>query len=210
MLRSYFLLNVILIALAGFLSFKLYDSLAKPLDIPFKAIQKQAQSDKSDKKEAESPEEKKGASDFQVIVQKDLFRPSRTEPKIEEISKAGPPLPPPRLIGTVITESVAKAYLEDPITKTVKAYGIKDSIAGFIVQEIGKNNAVLLRGEEKIEVKITRVETVKKPDGSPSTPPVIPPRSPHLPQPVQPTTQTPYLPAQPPPLPTPPASAPQQ
>jgi hypothetical protein len=113
-----------------------------------------------------------------------------------------PPAPPPRLVGTVITESGAKAYLEDTATKTIRAFRIKESVAGFTVHEIKENSIILLKGEEKIEVKITRVETVK----TPVMP--VPQNSQNLPQTVQPVTQSPPLPVQPQSLPSPPPPLP--
>ena len=165
MLRKYFLINIILISAAIFLGIKLYDSYAKPLVIPAKSIKKQIPAEEQGEKKTENPVNKKNdSSAFQVIVQKDLFRPSRTEPKIEEISKTGHPQAlPPKLIGTVITESGAKAYLEDSVTKTTRAFGLKESVAGFIVHEIKENTVVLIKGEEKIELKITRVQTIEPP-----------------------------------------------
>ena len=172
MLRKYFLINIILISAAIFLGIKLYDSYAKPLVIPAKSIKKQIPAEEQGEKKTENPVNKKNDSSvFQVIVQKDLFRPSRTEPKIEEISKTGHPQAlPPKLIGTVITESGAKAYLEDSVTKTTRAFGLKESVAGFIVHEIKENTVVLIKGEEKIELKITRVQTIEPPGKKPSAP----------------------------------------
>ncbi len=168
MLRKYFLINIVLISAAIFLGIKLYDSYAKPLVIPAKSIKKQIPAGEQGEKKTENSDNKKtDPSAFHVIVQKDLFRPSRTEPKTEEISKAGlPPAPPPKLIGTVITESGAKAYLEDPVTKTTRAFGLKESVAGFIVHEIKENTVLLIKGEEKIELKITRVQTIEPPGKS--------------------------------------------
>lgn len=203
MLRKYFLINIILVSAAIFLGIKLYDSYSKPLNIPAKSIKKQIPAEEQGEKKMENPVNKKNdPSAFQVIVQKDLFRPSRTEPKIEELSKGGnPPTPPPKLIGTVITESGAKAYLEDSVTKTTRAFGLKESVAGFIVHEIKENTVVLIKGEEKIELKITRVQTIEPPGKKPSMPiPLINPGPSPIQQPMQP-------PVQPPPMQVPPPHA---
>ena len=117
-----------------------------------------------------------------------------------------PGAPPPRLIGTVITEDGAKAYLEDSLTKTTRAVTVKESVGGFVVQEIKENSVILLKGEEKIEVKITQVQTI---EGSGQKPSVPMPQNIAGPTPVQQPTQLPVqpLPVAPPPLPSP--SAPQ-
>lgn len=202
MLRKYFLINIVLVSAAIFLGIKLYDPYAKPLNIPAKSVKKQIPAEEQGEKKTENLVNKKNdSSAFQVIVQKDLFRPSRTEPKIEELSKTGiPQAPPPKLIGTVITESGAKAYLEDSVTKTTRAFSLKESVAGFIVHEIKENTVILLKGEEKIEVKMTQVQTIGPPGKKPSvpipagTPPVqqspmqVPPHAPPPPFPVQPAS----------------------
>ncbi len=205
MLRKYFFVNVILISVAIFAAYKLYDYLSQPLNIPSKIAKKQ-NAEETKEKDAETPDEKRtDISSFHVIVQKDLFRPGRTEPKMEELKSGPPPAPPPRLVGTVITESGAKAYLEDTATKTTRGFRVKESIAGFILHEIKENSVVLLKGEEKVEIKITRIETVSAPAKTPAV--TVPQGGQNLPQPVQPTVQ-PVLPAQPPHLPTPPPALP--
>jgi hypothetical protein len=153
MKRSHFLLNVILIAIAGFLGFKLYDSLSRPPDIPFLAVQGQAASDKEEVLANMGADEK---SDFQSIVQKDIFRPDRKEPV--DILRLSSPSPLPRLAGIAIVGNESWAFLEDPATRAVKACGIRDSIAGFTVYKIQEDRVVLLRGDERVEVKIREIK----------------------------------------------------
>ncbi|MDA8215104.1 MAG: hypothetical protein M0Z64_07490 [Nitrospiraceae bacterium] len=160
MKRGHFLLNVIFIAIAGFLGFKLYDSLSRPPDIPSWAVHGQASSDKEEVQANVGVDEK---SDFQTIVQKDIFRPDRKEP--EDILRPSPPSlsPPPRLVGIAIAGNESRAFLEDPITKAVKVCRIKDSIAGFTVHKIQEDRVVLLRGDERVEVKIRETKTIEVP-----------------------------------------------
>lgn len=168
MLRSYFLLNIVLIILAGFLAYKLYDSFSAPLNLSTEPVLKQALPGEPDRDETVSPLVRKGATDFQIIVQKDLFRPDRTELKVEEKAPGtdpapapAPAVPPPKLVGIVITESNSRAYFEDPKTGVAGAYRINDSISGFTLSGIEAKRVVLLRGGEKIEVKLGGTKTSK-------------------------------------------------
>ncbi|MEW6740398.1 MAG: hypothetical protein ACOYU2_03755 [Nitrospirota bacterium] len=155
MKRSHFLLNVILIAIAGFLGFKLYNSLSRPPDIPFLAVQGQATSDEEEVQAKVRVDER---SDFQTIVKRDIFRPDRKEP--EDILRLSSPslFPLPRLVGIAIFGNESMAFFEDPITKAVKVCRIKDSIAGFTVHKIQQDRVVLLRGDERVEVKIREIK----------------------------------------------------
>jgi len=165
-LRSYFLLNIVLIILAGFLAYKLYDSLSSPLNLSTEPVLKQALPSEPARDETVSPLVRKGATDFQIIVQKDLFRPDRTELKVEEKAPGtdpppAPAVPPPKLVGIVITESNSRAYFEDPKTGVARAYRINDSISGFTLSGIEAKRVVLLRGGEKVEVKLGGTKTSK-------------------------------------------------
>jgi hypothetical protein len=169
MLRNYFLLNILLIISAGVLGFKLYKSIPQPLDILSRSVPKEAISEESDKKKTKDIIVKRGGSDFQIIVKKDLFRPGRkeSEVKVEEV-----PTPDfyPRLIGTLITEKGAVAYLEDPKTNATKGFRINDSIEGFTVHEILRDRVILLKGDEKVWVKLGAFKTEEPKNRSPSGP----------------------------------------
>lgn len=201
MLRSYFLINLILLAIIGILGFNFYKVLMRPLDIPSKVTQQKSQTvkkDTIDKKELSLDE---GA--YNIVVQKDLFRPTRSAPPIKEtigqIFKE-----PPKLYGTVIMGNEKSAILEDPSTKTTRLYHINDSIVGFIISDIQKDRVILLRDTEKIEVQLREMK-VLRPSG-PSAPiprpsrRMPPPPSPQRPLPPTETTP-PMRPAEPPPPP---------
>ena len=151
-------------------------------------------------KTTEPPKEEvmSGEEVFQAIVLKDIFRPSRTEPKPEEIVKPGITLPPPKLFGTIIMGDEKTAILEDPATKISKIYRINESVGGFVITNIQKDKVILTRDNEITEVYLREIKAFR-PSPVP-TPPATPqpPRGrrdfPVPPQPVQPPPQT----AQPP------------
>jgi hypothetical protein len=117
-------------------------------------------------------EEKNGAapeyvtpspSDYAVIADENLFHPERKIPpdkKEEELQ----PLPKPEFVlyGTIITDDVSLAYLEDlkaPRTSagrgkrqvSLKKGGI---LSGFTLNEIAADRITMTRGEEKMVVLV--------------------------------------------------------
>ena len=214
MLRNYFLINLILLIIVGMLGLRLYKTWVKPLDI---AAQKTLQQTQKDKKisEHKKTEEKKELSFnetvYNVIVQNDLFRPSRSAPQIEEI-----PLyfldNPPKLYGTIIMGNDKSAILEDPKTKTTKLYRLNDLFGGFTISDIQDNKVVLLMGDESIEVKLREIKTITAPRQQPFMPQQQPQVRPQdsLQRPERPVRVPPnvrqgaVLPSPPPAVPSPP------
>ena len=94
MLRNYFLINIVLISAVGFLGYEVYEFQSKPMNIPAKIAKKQNAAETKEKTETNPVEKKTDSSSFHIIVQKDLFRPGRTEPKMEELTKQGVPAAP--------------------------------------------------------------------------------------------------------------------
>ncbi len=148
MSRKFFLINLVLLVIIGFLCFRFYKVWAKPLSIPAQISQQQSVMDMKsliDKKALDK-------AAYYVIVRKDLFRPSRSASQLYETLKQLSLKETPKLFGTIIMSNDKSAILEDPITKTTKLYYINDSIAGFIVADIQADKVILLRGTEKIKV----------------------------------------------------------
>ncbi len=172
MLRNYFLINLILLIIVGMLGFRFYKTWAKPVDIPTQGVKQSAQKDKK-AVEGKAVEEKKEAglneALYNVIVQKDLFRFSRSAPQVEDI----PPqffTNPPKLFGTIIMGNEKSALLEDPNTKTTRLYRVNDSFVGFTVSDIQENKVVLTRGDKTLEVKLREIKTVTMPRQQPFPP----------------------------------------
>lgn len=160
--RSLFLINVILFTIIGLLGIKLYNTWNPTLEVPTISVQ---ESPKTGKKRAISKRESAlSESHYQIIVDKDLFRPSRTP--VKENSQTAAPLSPkerPKLFGTMIMDSGTFAILEDPSTKASKIYYVNDSFSGFTVSEILEDKVILKRGDESIEVKLREKKDIKMP-----------------------------------------------
>ncbi len=159
MLRNYFLINVILFIILVFLGFSFYKVWFQPLDIPTQLTQQQPPADK--KATVARKQLTIDEAAYNVIVKKDLFRPSRSAPPSEDASKVPSSKESPVLFGTVITADQKSAILEDRSTKTRKLYHINDSVAGFIISDIQEEKVILLRGDETIEVKLRDMKDIK-------------------------------------------------
>ena len=102
-------------------------------------------------------------SDYLIIADQNLFHPERIipVPKVE-----APPLPKPDFVlyGTLVTESVQIAYMGEkkakgPQDKKQTALRLGDSMSGFILKEVEKDQALMQRGEEKIIVSLNDAKT---------------------------------------------------
>ena len=104
------------------------------------------------------------SSSYTIIADNNLFNPER---KIS-IEKKTPgdqqPLPKPDVVlyGTLITDTLRFAYLEDmkaPRNTTGRGrrqtvMKIGDSLSGFVLKEIDPDKIVMVKGDEKITVRI--------------------------------------------------------
>lgn len=160
--RSLFLINVILFTIIGLLGIKLYNTWNHSLEVP--AISAQEKPKAGKKRTISKREHILNETSYQIIVDKDLFRPSRTP--IKENAQTATPLSPkdrPKLFGTMIMDSRKFAILEDPSTKASKIYYINDSFSGFTVSEILEDKVILKRGGESFEVKLREKKDIKLP-----------------------------------------------
>ena len=183
MLRNYFLINLILLIIVGMLGLRLYKTWVKPLDIAAQKTLQETQKDKNiseDKKTEEKKELSFNEKVYNVIVQNDLFRPSRSAPQVDEI-----PLQilanPPKLYGTIIMGNDKSAILEDQNTKTTRLYRLNDLFGGFTISDIQDNKVVLSMGDESIEVKLREIKTITAPRQQP-----VPQPPPQIQQPQPP------------------------
>jgi hypothetical protein len=111
---------------------------------------------KEDKKTAET--QPPSPAEYSVIAEQNLFHPER---KIPEVKAQAAPLPKPDFVlyGTLITDDVSLAYLEDMKApakgKRQRALRKGEVLSGFTLKEIEPDKVVMTRGEERLEVRIT-------------------------------------------------------
>lgn len=164
MFRKNILINIILIALTTFMGIKAYKIWTRPLSLPSVQAQQKTAGEKAPEAAPAKEEQMPSEEIFQPIVQNDVFRPARSEPKPEEISKpaaAAPPVIPPKLFGTVIYGDLKTAILEDPATKVSKIYRINESVGGFVLSDIQRDKVVLTRDGEITEVYLREIKAFK-------------------------------------------------
>ncbi|HVN96476.1 MAG TPA: hypothetical protein VMT62_08615 [Syntrophorhabdaceae bacterium] len=130
------------------------------------------------------------AADFTTVAENNLFHPDRVIPPEKKDEQAFPK-PDLVLYGTVVTNGVSLAYIEDkksPQTtpgrgkrQTVVKRG--DTVSGFVVREIGSDRIVLTRGDETMVVQLSvegkqrgdtgsttsAISTTMRPSGSAAT-----------------------------------------
>jgi hypothetical protein len=152
MLRNYFLINLILILVLSSLGFKLYGTFRATEGMPSPSEIKQKKAKDVTKKRATIINE----AAYDVITQKDLFRPSRSasEAKVENKEETVAPKNPPKLFGTIILNNLKTAILQDTESKSTKSYKLNEQIAGYTISEILEDKVVLVKDGDKLEIKL--------------------------------------------------------
>jgi hypothetical protein len=102
-------------------------------------------------------------SDYMIIAEQNLFHPDR---KIPLEKKEAQQIPKPELIlyGTLITEGMSVAYVEDKKNpKTSPGRGKRqnvmkkgDTVGGFVLKEIEADRIMLSRGDETMVVHLSQ------------------------------------------------------
>jgi hypothetical protein len=167
--RNFFLINIILFTIIGFLGIRLYNTYTRPLDVPVLEAKKQTKTEKK----ITAPVKKTilNESFYREIYEKDLFRPSRSPVAQDaQTPQTISPKEKPVLFGTTIMGDKKFAILEDPQTKSSKLYYINDSIAGFKVIDIVENKVILQKGANMIEIKLRDKKDIKLPKQPRKTP----------------------------------------
>jgi len=161
LLRNINLINIMLTGvLIFFVNYMLLPFFNKSMQYSLPVIKKHEEIDSgSDKK----PDQTKTPSplDYAAIVEQNLFHPER---KIPVEKKEAQPLPKPDFVlyGTLITEDLTIAYIEDKKSRVSSSGREKwqtplklgESMSGFILKEVEKDQVVMQRGEEKIVVSL--------------------------------------------------------
>ncbi len=121
---------------------------------------------------AETTEKTPSPSDYMIIAEQNLFHPQRVipAPKVE-----APPLPQPEFVlyGTLVTDSIQIAYMDDKKSEDKKGKGAQgkkqtalrlgDTMSGFVLKEVTRDQAIMQRGEEKISVSLSQAKVRETP-----------------------------------------------
>lgn len=152
MLRNFFIINILLCIVAGFLVYQLYTVLNRRMAEP-SAIS--AGGPVSGQSDVRLNIERRPQGSYEVIAEKNLFHPSRMSMKTEQAgTQATPPAEKPVLFGTIILGDSKSALLQDPSSKTTKMYSLNESFSGYVVSDIQEDKVVLTWDGQPFEVKL--------------------------------------------------------
>jgi hypothetical protein len=121
-----------------------------------------------------------GSGVYLVIVNKNLFSPSRSEGQGPSIT-AGPK---PLLHGVVMDGRRSRAYVEDPSVQRTYGYAVGDSVAGGRVQSINGDRVIITRPDGRMELLLQDPDKPKPEPEIPAAgapggpPPTLPPGAP--------------------------------
>jgi biopolymer transport protein ExbD len=158
-LKNINILNLLLLATVIILFFEFnYPLLNKKIKVTLpKAKEVTIQSE-----EKVAPESSVSYLDFVSVAEKNLFHPERKIPAENKDEKVAIPKPDLVLYGTLITDNLSIAYIEDrKALYSTPGRGKRqtqlkkgDSISGYILREIEPNRIILVKGEEKLVVML--------------------------------------------------------
>jgi len=142
----------------------------------------------------EKPDQPEGlnhllSSSYTIIADNNLFHPERKIPVEKKTADQQQPLPKPDVVlyGTIISDTLRLAYLEDLKAprntpgrgRRQTAMKIGDTLSGFTLKEIDTDKIVMTMGEEKMTVYVhdplklkTRESVVTQPHPTPGQAPV--------------------------------------
>jgi len=165
------------------------------------------------KEESPVPAQAPSPLDYTIIAEQNLFHSERKIPVDKPVAA---PLPKPEFVlyGTLTTDNVSIAYMEDKKSpQTTPGRGKRqtpvrkgENISGFTVKEIEADKVVMVRGEETVIVPLNDPQSAKTREASaaPASPAPGTPQ-PAVRQPVQPQFAPQQHTQQPAPAPAPPS-----
>jgi hypothetical protein len=172
--RWLLLVNALLAGVAVFFAVSLVRDLTHSRPLPAPPPPRRAAGSAAAEAPTESPVAAEKLANYNVIVAKHLFNPTRTEGGSGPTgppAPAAPPPPKPLLLGVVVDGQRSRAYLEDPATKRVFGYQIGDTVAGGRLEKISDDKVVIVRTDGPVDVML-RDPSKPKAVAGPATPTV--------------------------------------
>ena len=154
--RLLLLADALLLVVAAFLGARLYEAWTARAPAPPAEPSSSASAEVAAPPAAVAPGPPLTA--FNVVAERNLFSPTRSEtapepPRSAGLTPAAPPAPKPRLYGVVIlAEGRGRAYLEDVQRRKVFSYSVGDLVGDSRLEQIKADRVVLRRGGETFEV----------------------------------------------------------
>lgn len=161
-------INVLNILLISVIIISISYSLLPLLDIKVKDTLPAAKKTVEDTKEKAAQTQTPSIAEYTMIAEENLFHPER---KIPVEKKEEQPLPKPDFVlyGTLITDDISLAYLEDlkaPQStpgrgKRQTALRKGDAMSGYVLKEVEAEKIVMVRGEDKMIVALNDLSRPK-------------------------------------------------
>jgi type II secretory pathway component PulC len=161
LLKNLNLMNIILIGIvASFVSYAILP--LRGINVKYvPSAPKGLSSSAADEKEKHEEIKPPSPNDYNIVAEQNLFHPER---KIPVPKVAAAPLPKPDFVlyGTLITDDLQIAYMEDKkVPQSTPGRGKRqtavrqgDLISGFILKQIEKDSVVMTRGDETLIVQL--------------------------------------------------------
>jgi hypothetical protein len=193
-LRNINLLNILLIVTAvSFAGYWLSPLLAAKIKYALPVAKKSAEVKGEEK--ASQPQVP-SVTEYALISEENLFHPERKIP-VEKKEEAPLPKPDFVLFGTLITDDLKLAYLEDlkaprsSAGRGKRQVALKkgDTMSGFTLKEIETDKIVMVRGEEKMIVPVNDPSHPKTREGQTAVAQTLQPAPANLPGNVPPASQ---------------------
>jgi hypothetical protein len=155
-------LNIMLIAVVVFMAnYAVLPLLNMKITYTLAAHKKIADVTSKDKGDESVEGKNPSAMDYTIIADQNLFHPERIIPP-EKKEEAALPKPEFVLYGTLITDDLSLAYMEDKkALRTTAGRGNRQTVmkkgntlSGFTLKEIDPDKVVMVRGEETLVVKV--------------------------------------------------------
>jgi type II secretory pathway component PulC len=170
-LRNVNLLNIVLIA-TGFLfaGYWLSPLLAAKIRYVLPGVKKPVELSSEEKpSQAQAP----SVTEYSVIAEENLFHPERKIPPDKKADEAPMPKPDFVLYGTLVSDDLSLAYIEDlKAPRTTPGRGKRstalrkgDKMSGFTLKEIETDKVVMARGGEQVVVPMVDPSHPKTRDG---------------------------------------------
>lgn len=160
LIRNISLLNLLLISvIVVFIMYSLYPMIGIQIRFTLPAVKKVMETKEESSSQAQIP----SVAEYSKISEDNLFHPERKIP-VEKKEAEEKPLPKPEFVlyGTLITDDISLAYVEDlKAPRNTPGRGKRqialrkgDTLSGFTLKDIEPDTVVMARGEEKILVPV--------------------------------------------------------
>jgi len=168
-LKQLTVLNCILLAgILAFAYFALAPVFIVDVKVPSPSISTTGSAAQKNDQTAEQQAAVPPMQEYALLAEKNLFHPERIVPPLKKEDAV--PKPEFVLYGTLIVDNVRIAYLSDKKAprstpgRGTRQTGLKlgETMSGYTLKEVSPNGAVMVRGDDRIDLKVISPESRKE------------------------------------------------